>query len=107
MADAALRQFVDPAMVVQQIGQIGFAFHQFPAEIAFHERARIVHKSLARQIFKDVEHLFGVFLVLDQFAEMLKRLERAELWHHAVRVGEDGRDRRGGHGGENLVSNRC
>ncbi len=95
VADAALGQRVDPAMIVKQVGQIGFAFHQLPAEIACHKGARIVHEALARQIFEDVEDLLGIFLVPDQLAEVLERLERTELLRLAVGVGEDGGD----HGG--------
>src|SRR3546814_6215459 len=78
-------------MIVEQVGQIGFALHQLPAEIACHKGARIVHEPLARQIFKDVENLLGVFLVRDELAEVPERLERAELLRLAVGVGEDGR----------------
>src|SRR3546814_10076884 len=76
------------------IGQIGFALHQLAAEIARHKGARIVHEPLARQIFEDVENLLGIFLVRDELAEVLERLERAELLRLAVGVGEN----RGGHG---------
>src|SRR3546814_4073114 len=81
-------------MLCEQVGQIGFALQQLPAEIACHKGARIVHEPLARQIFKDVENLLGVFLVRDELAEVPERLERAELLRLAVGVGEDG----GGHG---------
>jgi len=94
MADRALGQFVDPAVVVEKVGQIGFAFHQLLAEVAFDEGAGVVHEALARQVLEDVEHLFGVFLILDQLAKVLKRLERTELLRLAIGMGEDGR----GHG---------
>ena len=47
VADAALGQFVDPAMIVEQVGQIGLARHQPLAEVALHEGARIVEEKRA------------------------------------------------------------
>src|SRR3546814_18910836 len=49
VADRSLGQFVDPAMIVEEVGQIGFALHQLAAEIARHKGARLVHEPLARQ----------------------------------------------------------
>ena len=73
-------------MIVEQVGKIGFLAHQPLALGAIDEGARIGHEALARQRFEDVEHLFGIFLVGDQLAEMAERLERAECRRDAARI---------------------
>ena len=80
--DRTRGQLAQAGVIVEQIGQERLAYtDRLPLgrrQKAFGRGAR----SLPGQRFEDVEHLFGVFLVLQQFAEVAVCLERTRARHH-------------------------
>ncbi len=62
-------------MIVEDRLKLRLGGEHLAALLAFHERLRAGHEIAARQRLEDVEHLGGVFLVLEQAAEMAERLE--------------------------------
>jgi len=75
-------------MIIKEQRKLGFADQQRLALVAFDKRLGILAEARTRQRFKDMEHLFGVFLVLDQLTEMMERLQRAKAGSRTVRVDE-------------------
>ena len=88
MGEAAFGHLAQAIMVVQQWRKFGFARQQRPALVAFDKGPGILAEAGARQRFKDVEYLLGIFLVLDQLAKMVERLERTKTGCRPVRMDE-------------------
>ena len=81
---------VGEPMIVEDRGEIGLADHAATADGAFAEAPRVGEEAFARQRLENVEHLFGVFLVGDQLAEMAEGLERAQAQRLTAGIGENG-----------------
>ena len=80
----AVRPAIGPArVIIQHRGNIGFVAQEALAIGRADEIPRLPVAPLALGRFDDVEHLFGVLLVLDQLAKMVQHLERAKARHLA------------------------
>jgi len=84
-------------MIIKDRGQIGFTFHQRAALGARAKCLGLFKEPVGRQTFRNVEDLFGIFLIRNELTEMPHRLEGTEFQPLAAWVGEVNRC----HDGEN------
>jgi len=90
VGQAALGHLPQAIMIVQQRCQFGFADQQRLALVAFDKGPGILAETGTRQRFEDMEYLFGIFLVLDQLAEMVQRFQRPKPGSRTLGVDERG-----------------
>ena len=84
-------------MIIKDRRKIRLALHQRAALCARAKRLGLFKEPVGRQTFRNVEDLFGIFLVCNELTEVPHRLKRTEFQPLAAWVGEVNRC----HDGEN------
>ena len=73
-------------MVIKDIGQVRFLTADGFTFFAVRKGQSFLAEIAPRQSLENVENLLGVFLVLQQLAKVMQRLERAKAGFRAFRV---------------------